>query len=207
MPTVTVRITNEQAAWVTAQTTQYRKKADVIRDLIDSARQGLTGELDYPRTVSVREPINTVAVSAVQALTPDQPSLPTEVVPAVKAVRSRRENFEPLLSDPKLEKFKDDILAFWKAKKGAKNERAWSILQTELGKIQSKYGDAVMLDQLQLGTQAGTWNSISLNRYEQFKPKGYSAAQEQPSNHPASRVFTAADFDMPNPDNPLKELF
>ena len=207
MPIATVRLTDEQAAWITAQTTQYRKKADVIRDLIDTARQSLTGGLDYPRTVSVREPTNTVAVSAVQALTPDQPSLPTEVVSAVKAVKSKRENFEPRLDAPKLEKFKEDILTFWKAKKGAKNERAWSILLTELGKIQSKYGDSILLDQLQLGTQAGTWSSISLNRYEQFKPKGYSAAQEQPSNHPASRVFTAADFDMPNPDNPLKELF
>lgn len=204
MPIATVRLTDEQAAWITAQTTQYRKKADVIRDLIDTARQACSGGVDYAPTVSVRNPTNTVVVSAVQASTPDQPSLPTEVVSAVK---SRREKFEPLLSDPKLEKFKDDIFAFWKAKKGAKNERAWSILLIELGKIQSKYGDAVMLDQLQLGTQAGTWNSISLNRYEQFKPKGYSAAQEQPSNHPASRVFTAADFDMPNPDNPLKELF
>jgi hypothetical protein len=127
-----------------------------------------------------------VAVSAVQASTPDQPSPPTEVVSAVKAVKSRREKFEPLLSDPKLEKFKDDIFAFWKAKKGAKNERAWSILLTELGKIQSKYGDAVMLDQLQLGTQAGTWNSISLNRYEQFKPKSHTAAEPQ-YKHPAYR--------------------
>ena len=42
MPIATVRLDDEQAAWVTAQTTRYRKKADVIRDLIDTARQGLT---------------------------------------------------------------------------------------------------------------------------------------------------------------------
>ena len=40
MPIATVRLDDEQAAWVTAQTTRYRKKADVIRDLIDTARQG-----------------------------------------------------------------------------------------------------------------------------------------------------------------------
>ena len=42
MPIATVRLDDQQAAWVTAQTTRYRKKADVIRDLIDTARQGLT---------------------------------------------------------------------------------------------------------------------------------------------------------------------
>ena len=39
-------VTPEQLAWINSQTTQYRKKSDVIRDLIDTVRQGLTGGLE-----------------------------------------------------------------------------------------------------------------------------------------------------------------
>ena len=41
MPTVAVRLTPDQAAWLEAQTKPFRGKSDVVRDLIDSARQGL----------------------------------------------------------------------------------------------------------------------------------------------------------------------
>ena len=100
----------------------------------------------------------------------------------------------------------DLIREFWKGKGGAKSETAWKLLMTELEKLQSAHGDMVVKEQLLLAIN-GKWKGVSASRYEQFKaPKG-NTPQEQPNNHPAARVFTAADFDTPNPNNPLKELF
>lgn len=104
----------------------------------------------------------------------------------------------------RLEKFDADIQDFWKSKKGAKNSRAWSLLQTELEKILDKYGETILVEQLHLGTQMGTWRGISLTRYEQFKPK--AAAKEPEFKHPASKVFTAKDFDVPR-NASLEDLF
>ncbi len=41
MPTVAVRLTPDQAAWLEAQTKPFRGKSDVVRDLIDDARLSL----------------------------------------------------------------------------------------------------------------------------------------------------------------------
>ena len=219
MPIATVRLTDEQAAWITAQTTQYRKKADVIRDLIDTARQACSGGVDYAPTVSVRE-------TGTQTHPVDQPEM---------AVQPVQEKISPPLSDPflgdgvgkgesegktprkplsfsrdipdALDPFAPLIEEFWRVKKGSKSSNAWSLLITELEKINASFGKDRTTEQLELAIN-GLWKGITMRNLQRFEsPKGYSAAQEQPSNHPASRVFTAADFDMPNPDNPLKELF
>jgi len=145
------------------------------------------------------------SLSAKQA---QHPSAPTGAVSAVRAVRSKTgKSFEPVTRGG-LAKFDDDIKAFWKAKKGAKNERAWAILLTELEKILSKYGEGAMLDQLRLGTQAGTWNSISCARYEQFsKPRSGPGSQPE-HKHPAAREFRNGRFvDEPVTNPILKDLF
>ena len=69
----------------------------------------------------------------------------------------------------------DLIAEFWKCKAGAKSDKAWAFFQTELTKIQEKYGDRVLRDQLELAT-ASRWKSVTLKNYEQFglkanKPK------------------------------------
>lgn len=201
---ITVRLTTEQDAWLASQVRPFSSKSDAIRDLIDTARQGLTGRVDYAPTVSVRNPTTPVAVQAVQASTPDQPSLPKA---AVKSSSSKREKFEPRDTDTRLENFRDEVIAFWKAKKGSKSEGAWKLLQTELIKIIDKYGEAVAREQLANGIQAGTWQSLTLSNYERFKPRANTPAEPQ-NNHPASRVFRADDlYGETNPDNPLTELF
>ena len=68
----------------------------------------------------------------------------------------------------------DLIAEFWKCKAGAKSDKAWAFFQTELTKIQKKYGDRVLRDQLELAT-ASRWKSVTLKNYEQFglnKPMG-----------------------------------
>jgi len=109
-----------------------------------------------------------------------------------------------------LSDFKADLLEYWREhKSGKKTQAAASILISGCRKIKEQYGDKALAEQLELAKGYG-WENITLKNYERFglqSRKGYTAAQEQPNNHPASRVFTAADFDMPNPDNPLNNLF
>ena len=209
-----MRLTAEQDAWLASQTRQFRQKSDVVRDLIDSARLDLTGGSKLPAYcvgAGTHQHLHTQS-NTMQSLPAKQAqhrSLPTEAVSAVEALPQKKaKKFEPVTMRG-LEKFEEDIKAFWKAKKGAKNERAWSILLTELSKILTKYGEAAMLEQLRLGTQAGTWSSISCSRYEQFsKPRSGPASQPE-VRHPASRVFTAAKgFDDGPTTNPiLKDMF
>ena len=98
----TVRLDDEQAEWLDSQTTRYRKKPDVIRDLIDAARlatpkQGLTSArpaVGYAPTVSVRETnTSSPAVEAAQAVRPDQPACvgqeAVEAVPAASPVQGQ----------------------------------------------------------------------------------------------------------------------
>jgi len=107
-----------------------------------------------------------------------------------------------------LSRHEELIAEFWKVKKGSKGETAWKLLNTELVKLQSKYGDAVVEEQLQLAIN-GKWAGIRLSNYEQFKaPKGSTPAQPE-YKHPASRVFQGGRFvDEDGPTtNPALEGF
>ena len=103
MPTVAVRLTPDQAAWLEDQTKPFRGKSDVVRDLIDSARislaRGLTGGVDYPRTVSVREPAITLPppnvessqqLSAVEGYAVESASAPQEDCPPLEPKKTRK---------------------------------------------------------------------------------------------------------------------
>jgi hypothetical protein len=65
----------------------------------------------------------------------------------------------------------DLILDFWKIKGGSKGDRAWSLLQTELTKLQTNYGDAVVRGQIELAIN-GKWKGITEANYTRFLPKG-----------------------------------
>ena len=52
MPQVVVRVTDDQLAWLEGQVQQFRPKSVVVRDLIDSAMQGV----DKPVTLTERAP-------------------------------------------------------------------------------------------------------------------------------------------------------
>ena len=68
---------------------------------------------------------------------------------------------------PSLQAHEDLIREFWKAKAGSKSEAGWKLLMTELQKIQDKYEDRVVREQLELAT-ASRWKGVSLRNYEQF---------------------------------------
>ena len=61
----------------------------------------------------------------------------------------------------------DLITAFWETKAGAKSKQAWALLMTELTKIQEKYDDRALREQLELAA-ANRWKSVTLKNYELF---------------------------------------
>lgn len=69
----------------------------------------------------------------------------------------------------------DLIRDFWRVKGGSKGDRAWALLQTELTKIQSHHGDAVLRQQIELAIN-GKWKGITLANLERFtKPTAASS--------------------------------
>ena len=76
MPQLLVQITEEQAAWLDSQCDRYNPKARLIRDLIDTARQGIDNSVKLP-AYRVGAGIKGIQerVPAVQAVKPDQPEL------------------------------------------------------------------------------------------------------------------------------------
>ena len=97
------------------------------------------------------------------------------------------------------------IKDFWRVKKGSRGDVAWKLLMGELGKIRAKYGDTVATEQLQLAVN-GKWQGIQLSKYEQFLPKFNGAPAQPEFKHPAGKVFTAKDFDVPR-NASLSDLF
>ena len=61
----------------------------------------------------------------------------------------------------------DLIRDFWLIKGGSRGPRAWSLLLTELTKIQDRHGDAVLRQQLELAIN-GKWKGITLANLERF---------------------------------------
>ena len=89
----------------------------------------------------------------------------------------------------------DLIRDFWRAKKGSKGERAWTLLMNQLESIKVRYGNDVVREQLELAIN-GRWTSITLANYEKFKPqqKAGAAPQQPEFKHPAARVFAFGEW-------------
>jgi hypothetical protein len=66
-----------------------------------------------------------------------------------------------------LTEHEDLIRDFWRTKGGSKGDRAWSLLLTELSKIQSHHGDTVLRQQIELAIN-GKWKGITLANLERF---------------------------------------
>jgi len=74
-----------------------------------------------------------------------------------------------------LEWCRNELLEFWNEKGGKKSQQAGTYLCNQLIKLAEKYGERVVLDQLELATAKG-FDSISVRNYEMFglesnKPK------------------------------------
>jgi len=146
-------ISGDQKEWLDLQATGLRNKSAIIRDLIDLARNGLVG-------------CDTLAERTRD--TPEQGEAQVSGASSSKAVTKKKlTNTSSKLLPPSLQAHEDLIGAFWKTKSGAKSDAGWKLLMTELGKIQDKYGDRVVRDQLELAA-ANRWKGVSFRNYEQF---------------------------------------
>lgn len=160
-------------------------------------------------------------VSASQVITPSDedenlPSPPTGVLAdgvgmGLSGEGKRKVPFVVSKHVPKeLEWCRKPLLEFWHEKGGKKSKQAAAFLFNQLITLTEKYGQQVVLDQLELATAKG-FDSITVKNYEQFgltASKGTGKHQEPDFKHPASRVFTAKDgFAEPVTNPVLKELF
>jgi len=183
--------------------------------------QGLTGWLNYAPTVSVRETPSSTGTKAqpsseVRQTSPEVQSS-TEKEHSKKVVcsflgdgvgKEPEETPRKVLSFSRklpadLEPFSALIDDFWRVKQGSKGKVAWDRLVRNLTAFLSKYGQAVVRDQLELAINC-KWQGIELGNYERFK-----AADKPPeTKHPAAQVFTAKDFDNgPTTNSALSDLF
>ena len=103
-----------------------------------------------------------------------------------------------------LEKFKDYMNEFWKVKKGSKSEFSWKIQIAECRKIKDKYGDKVLIAQLEAGVLAGGWKGLSLSNYERINNlnNGTTATQNEPKGQ-GQNLFVP---DYARDDSPFKHL-
>ena len=186
MTAVTVRLTPEQSHWLESQCSQFHKKSAVIRDLIDSAMQGVDTSTKLPAYRVGAGYSSNLQTKAQHENEADQASA-SYIQPPSKNF----ENPSPSVSQggdrvgmeseegkskgrswskefrPNLQCHADLIMQFWDAKAGAKSKAAWELLQTELTKIQEKYEDRALITQLELGA-ANRWKSVTLKNYELF---------------------------------------
>lgn len=106
---------------------------------------------------------------------------------------------DPSLVPEDLAHVSDELIEFWSVKKGTRSENAYKRLCTKLRGLTPE-------DQRKALTEASDagWATI----YEPKPPLVAKKPWEPPEQaHPASKVFTASDFELP-PSNPLlKNLF
>jgi len=121
-----------------------------------------------------------------------------------KAKRTRYEIDVP----PDLNWCEQRILEFWEVKKKNKTENAANFLFAQLNAIKEKYGEKVVVDQLELATAEG-FQSITMNKYEKLglPVANNKQAKEPETKHPAYKVFKASDVygDRGPTTNPVME--
>ena len=111
----------------------------------------------------------------------------------------RKEEKEKINKKEKQEKIVPDdlkhlelpILDFWKVKKGSKSIQAWKQQIKECRKFIDKYGEKVLLDQLDAGILAGSWKGCTIKNYESIQKINTKFIEDE-KVHPNQKV---AEFD------------
>ena len=111
----------------------------------------------------------------------------------------RKEQKEKINKKEKQEKIVPDdlkhlelpILDFWKVKKGSKSVQAWKQQIKECRKFIDKYGEKVLLDQLDAGILAGSWKGCTIKNYESIQKINTKFIEDE-KVHPNQKV---AEFD------------
>ena len=193
MPQLLVQITEEQAAWLDARCDRFSPKSRLIRDLIDTARQGLTEVPKLPAYCVGAGTSSNLPTKAQPVNEARDDSLASADLPEFEEPSSPRGSFlgdgvgresegtprqDPSLKigpppfkfvvPPDLDWCKEPLLTYWKeGKSGKKSKHAAALLFGGLRSISEKYGQPVVLEQLELATAKG-FDNITLKNYEQF---------------------------------------
>jgi len=119
-----------------------------------------------------------------------------------KAKKTRYEINVP----PDLDWCKQRILEFWEVKKKNKTENAANFLFAQLNAIKEKYGEQIVLDQLELATAEG-FQSITMNKYEKLglPVATHKQTKEPEPLHPAYKVFKAPEQRQAPTTNPVMQ--
>ena len=107
---------------------------------------------------------------------------------------NKKEKQEKAIPDNLLH-LQNHIYNFWKVKKGSKSDNAWKMQITEINKFIKKYGEHVVVEQLEMGILDGTWKGLKMANYEeQLKRKNKYNNEPDNIKHPAQQVTTFDDF-------------
>jgi hypothetical protein len=196
-----VRIAPEESDYLDRLALQHEgilSKQGVVRLLLQYAERIGWDPLDRGITLGKPSLLQAAEPEGGEGFTSTSKSLSSSKSSKNKSICAIPTNLEP---------HTELIQEFWRVKKGSKGEVAWKLLMGELEKIRTKYGSTVVAEQLQLAIN-GKWQGVQLKNYEQFLPKGTTAAQAE-LKHPAYKVFTAErGFDDGPTTNPvLEDLF
>lgn len=111
--------------------------------------------------------------------------------------KNKKEKQEEKVIPEDLNEYRSLIIDYWKGKKGAKTKQAWKMQITEFRKFITKYGKAVLKDQLEAAILDGTWKSIKVINYEQYYLKNNKFTNPEPNAHPNVKVFKASEANLP----------
>ena len=99
---------------------------------------------------------------------------------------NKKEKQEKIIPDD-LKHLELPILDFWKVKKGSKSIQAWEKQIKECRKFIDKYGEKVLLDQLDAGILAGSWKGCTIKNYESIRKINNPYVEEE-KVHPNQKV-------------------
>ena len=104
---------------------------------------------------------------------------------------NKKEKPEEKVIPEDLKAYTELIKNFWKVKKGSKSIQAWKQQIKECRKFIEKYGEKVLLDQLDAGILAGSWKGCTIKNYESIQKINTKFIEDE-KVHPNQKV---AEFD------------
>lgn len=168
MPSVSLRLTDDQVSWLDAQTRQFRNRSDVVRGLIDSQM----GNLDTPGTLIKPSPEGEKVLSLDIPTTKESLISNNTLTGGSKGETEKDAYAKKTLGD---ELIPNDLLdcdqllrEFWSVKKGVRSERVFHRVINKL----REWTPAVRRSALEAAANAG-WPDI----YEPRQPGGRQQQQ------------------------------
>jgi len=167
MPSVSLRLTDDQVSWLDAQTRQFRNRSDVVRDLIDSQM----GNLDTPGKLIKPNPEGEKVLSLDIPTTKESLISNNTLTGGSKGETEKDAFAKKTLGD---ELIPNDLLdcdqllrEFWSVKKGVRSERVFHRVINKL----REWTPAVRRSALEAAANAG-WPDV-------YEPRQLGGRQQQ----------------------------